>query len=99
MKTKMLERVRIHQVIPAHPGTRAVYKITEADGREGRTIEPVVLFALVEDAVDGGDRYVIPMEPTGNGAFEANPYSTCLIEVLAPGQEPEPWMMGVEVKS
>ena len=92
------ETVKIHQVIPAAPGTRAVLEVLNDDGTKGRMIEPVILFALVEDLEEGGNRFVIPMDEMG-GWFEADVHVNYVKAILAPGQEPEPWMMGVEVKS
>lgn len=98
MMQRLKERVRIHQVIPAAPGTRAVIEVTNADGTKDRMIESVILFALVEDLEEGGNRFVIPMDEMG-GWFEADVDVNYVKAILAPGEEPAPWMMGVEVKS
>jgi hypothetical protein len=89
---RMKESVRIHQVIPAAPGTRAVIEFENTDGTKGRMIEPIILFALVEDLNEGGNRFVIPMDDMG-GWFMADVDVTYIKAILAPGQEPEPWMM------
>jgi hypothetical protein len=92
------ETVKIHQVITAAPGTRAVLEVLNADGTKGRMIEPVILFALVEDLEEGGNRFVIPMDEMG-GWFEADVRVNYVKGILAPGQEPEPWMMNVDGNS
>ena len=89
------ETIKIHQVITAAPGTRAVIQWIEADGTKGRRLQPVILFALVEDIEEGGNRYVIPMDEMG-GWFEADGETNYVKAILAPGQEPEPWMLEVD---
>jgi hypothetical protein len=88
---KMKERYRIHQIIAAHPGTRAVVEEQGEDGPE-RKLEPVLLLALVEDLDTRGHRFVAPLDDYGNGLFMYNENSRFL-EVLAPGEQPKPWMM------
>ena len=91
---KMKERYRIHQVIAAHPGTRAV---VEEQGEDGpvRKLEPLLLLALVEDIDTGGNRFVAPLDDYDGGLFMYNENSRFL-EVLAPGEEPKPWMMDTD---
>ena len=88
---KMKERYRIHQIIAAPPGTRAV---VEEQGEDGpvRKLEPLLLLALVEDIDTGGNRFVAPLDDYDGGLFMYNENSRFL-EVLAPGEEPKPWMM------
>jgi len=88
---KMKERYRIHQIIAAHPGTRAVVQEQGEDGPV-RKLEPLLLLALVEDIDTGGNRFVAPLDDYDGGLFMYNENSRFL-EVLAPGEEPKPWMM------
>jgi len=89
------ETIKIHQVIPAAPGTRAVLEVLNADATKGRRLEPVILFALVEDLEHGGNRFVIPMDEMG-GWFEADVNTNYVKAILAPGQDPDPWMMDTD---
>jgi hypothetical protein len=89
------EKVKIHQVVTAAPGTRAVIQWEEDDGTKGHRLEPVILFALVEDLEHGGNRYVIPMDEMG-GWFEADVNTNYVKAILAPGEEPKPWMMDTD---
>lgn len=91
MAQRMKERYRIHQVIPALPGTRVVVQIEGENGPE-RQLESVLVLALVEDLDERGNRFVAPLDDCGNGLFMYNEHSR-FIEVLAPGEEPKPWMM------
>lgn len=94
MTQRLKERYRIHQVIPALPGTRAVVQIEGENGPE-RKLASVLVLALVEDLDSGGNRFVCPLDDCGNGLFMYKEHSRFL-EVLAPGEEPDPWMMDVE---
>ncbi len=91
---KMKERYRIHQIIAAHPGTRAVVQEQGEDGPV-RKLEPLLLLALVEDIDTGGNRFVAPLDDYDGGLFMYNENSRFL-EVLAPGEEPKPWMMDTD---
>ena len=58
------ERDRIHQVLPAQPGTRVMARIREEDGTDTWEARPVLFFALLEDLEEGGDRFLVPMMET-----------------------------------
>jgi hypothetical protein len=80
----MNEKYRIHQVILAAPGTRIMVAHTEWEWHP----EPVLMFGLVEDVANGGDRFVIPLTQWTTGVFTHIMDASCYGDVLAPGQEP-----------
>ena len=95
----MTERYRIHQVIPAAPGTRMLVRYTSEGPNLYEYVEqPVILFALVEDLEEGGDRFVVPMDQSiSPGLFTHTADDSQVKHVLAPG-EPVPLYEELEGK-
>jgi hypothetical protein len=88
----MTERYRIHQVIPAAPGTRMLVRYTSEGPNLYEFVEhPVILFALVEDLVEGGDRFVVPMDQASPGMFLQTYEDSQIKRVLAPGEPMPPY--------